>query len=187
MSLPEFIRDVPMGPPQDFPPDSVEFAKATSILLISEWSLTNTTLERWRRKVAEAEGARIHRRLGFSSFNAYLKALIGKDKRGAEDVKARAEKARPTGPNGRPRKGVASTPLPKGTHSDRLTARIARDRPDILKRMKAGEFKSVRAAAIEAGIVKVKTPGQWLTHWWGRASKAERARFRRSLAEEGNA
>jgi hypothetical protein len=34
-----------------------------------------------------------------------------------------------------------------------LTARIARDRPDILERMKAGEFSSVRQAAKEAGIV----------------------------------
>jgi hypothetical protein len=38
--------------------------------------------------------------------------------------------------------------------ADYLTARIARDRPDILERMKAGEFPSVRAAALEAGIVK---------------------------------
>ena len=34
-----------------------------------------------------------------------------------------------------------------------LTARIARDRPDVLERMKRGEFRSVRAAAIEAGII----------------------------------
>lgn len=40
------------------------------------------------------------------------------------------------------------------TNADYLTARIARDRPDILQRMKAGEFPSVRKAAIEAGIVK---------------------------------
>jgi hypothetical protein len=33
-------------------------------------------------------------------------------------------------------------------------ARIARDRPDIMARMKAGEFKSVRAAALAAGIVE---------------------------------
>jgi len=45
--------------------------------------------------------------------------------------------------------------LATGSNSaDRLTARIARDHPDILGRMKAGEFKSVRAAALEAGIVK---------------------------------
>jgi hypothetical protein len=37
--------------------------------------------------------------------------------------------------------------------ADYLTARIARDNPDILERMKAGEFKSVRQAALEAGIV----------------------------------
>jgi hypothetical protein len=34
-----------------------------------------------------------------------------------------------------------------------FAARIARDRPDILERMKAGEFRSIRAAALEAGIV----------------------------------
>jgi len=41
-----------------------------------------------------------------------------------------------------------------GTSADYLTARIARDRPDILERMKAGEYPSVRRAAIDAGIVK---------------------------------
>ena len=35
-----------------------------------------------------------------------------------------------------------------------LTARIARDRPDILALMRAGKFSSVRAAALEAGILK---------------------------------
>jgi len=37
-----------------------------------------------------------------------------------------------------------------------LAARIARDRPDILNRMKAGEFRSIHQAAIEAGITKAK-------------------------------
>lgn len=35
-----------------------------------------------------------------------------------------------------------------------LLRRIARDAPEILERVKAGEFKSARAAAIEAGIIK---------------------------------
>lgn len=39
-----------------------------------------------------------------------------------------------------------------GTGADYLTARIARDRPDILERMKAGEYRSVRAAALDAGL-----------------------------------
>jgi hypothetical protein len=41
-----------------------------------------------------------------------------------------------------------------GRGADYLTARIARDHPNILKRMKAGEFSSVRQAAKEAGIVR---------------------------------
>jgi hypothetical protein len=41
-----------------------------------------------------------------------------------------------------------------GNNADYLTARIARDHPAILARMKRGEFKSVRAAAKEAGLVR---------------------------------
>lgn len=41
-----------------------------------------------------------------------------------------------------------------GTSADYLTARIKRDHPEIAERMKAGEFSSVRQAALEAGIVK---------------------------------
>lgn len=48
------------------------------------------------------------------------------------------------------------TPL-YGNNTRYLTERIARERPDIHERMKQGEFRSVRAAAIEAGIVPVKT------------------------------
>lgn len=40
-----------------------------------------------------------------------------------------------------------------GTSDKYLADRIARDRPDILERMKAGEYRSVRSAAIDAGII----------------------------------
>ena len=43
-----------------------------------------------------------------------------------------------------------------GNRNKYLVARIARDRVDILVRMKRGEFTTVQAAAIEAGIVKPK-------------------------------
>lgn len=36
---------------------------------------------------------------------------------------------------------------------DRIMPRLARDAPDVLERIKSGEFKSARAAAIEAGII----------------------------------
>jgi len=44
----------------------------------------------------------------------------------------------------------------RGNDSSYLAARIARDAPEVHERMKAGEFPSVRAAAIEAGVVKPK-------------------------------
>jgi hypothetical protein len=36
---------------------------------------------------------------------------------------------------------------------DRILPRLARDAPEVLERVKSGEFKSARAAAIEAGII----------------------------------
>ena len=41
----------------------------------------------------------------------------------------------------------------KGTSAEYLTRRIVRDHPDIAQRMRDGEYKSVRAAALDAGIV----------------------------------
>ena len=41
-----------------------------------------------------------------------------------------------------------------GNDKNRLAARIKRDHPEIAARVANGEFKSIRAAALEAGIVK---------------------------------
>jgi hypothetical protein len=103
------------------------------------------------------------------TFDAYLEAAIGETIGSAtEKVKARAAtpKEAPTrkdNPGGRGKTRANGTSLSRGSNNaDYLTARIARDRPDVLERMKAGEFKSVRAAAVEAGIgsggVFVKQP-----------------------------
>ena len=43
--------------------------------------------------------------------------------------------------------------------------------------MKAGEYKSVRAAAIDAGIVKIPTALDQLRKAWAKASADERATF----------
>ena len=55
---------------------------------------------------------------------------------------------------GRGKRGKESIPLSKGPTKDRLAARLKRDHPDIAARVANGEFKSIRAAALEAGIVK---------------------------------
>lgn len=44
--------------------------------------------------------------------------------------------------------------LKRGETAAYLLRRLARDAPEILERVKAGEFKSARAAAIEAGIIR---------------------------------
>lgn len=45
----------------------------------------------------------------------------------------------------------------RGENAAYLTARIERDAPEIAERLAQGQFRSVRQAAIEAGIVKVPT------------------------------
>ena len=49
-------------------------------------------------------------------------------------------------------------PTQGGTSSDYLLRRLLRDAPEFVSRYEKGEFPSVRAAAIAAGIVKVPTP-----------------------------
>ena len=50
-------------------------------------------------------------------------------------------------------KGNDVTFKARGNDATYLTARLKRDAPAIAARLQRGEFKSVRAAAIEAGIV----------------------------------
>lgn len=50
-------------------------------------------------------------------------------------------------------RGDNITSTERGTSQAYLLRRLARDAPETLDRVKAGEFKSARAAAIEAGII----------------------------------
>jgi len=68
-----------------------------------------------------------------------------------------------------------------GNSQTYLAARLRRDHPEIAERVKAGEFRSIRAAAIVAGIVKVKTPLERLFAEWKKASQEERAEFLKSI------
>jgi hypothetical protein len=77
----------------------------------------------------------------------------------AEPLKSVEEAARENGRlggKGNRNQDRQSTPVKRD--SDYLTARIARDRPDILEDMKRGKYTSVRSAAKAAGIVKEAPP-----------------------------
>jgi hypothetical protein len=65
-------------------------------------------------------------------------------------------------------------PLPRGMTKAYLVARIARDHPAILERMKAGEFVTVRQAAIAAGIMKNPTRLEHFQKLWRNANNEER-------------
>ena len=53
---------------------------------------------------------------------------------------------------------IKSSPLQGGTSASYLARRILRDDPDVFAKLEAGEFPSVRQAAIAAGIITPPTP-----------------------------
>jgi hypothetical protein len=65
---------------------------------------------------------------------------------------------------------------------ERLLARLARDRPDILDGYKKGKYQSVRAAARAAGLVKNTTPLDHLRRAWKKADLEQRAQFLKEVA-----
>ena len=69
-----------------------------------------------------------------------------------------------------------------GTGSEYLLRRLAKTAPDFLDRYEAGEFKSVRAASIAAGHIKVATVLEVLEKAWAKATAAERATFLQRIA-----
>lgn len=109
------------------------------------------------------------------------------ERRRIREVQRLAEKAEPLqefGEQPRPGRGHKSAKsYPTGMRKTYLVARIARDRPDILERMKAGEFVTVRQAAIAAGIVKDITRIDQFQKLWHSASEEEK----RVIAADVNA
>ena len=76
---------------------------------------------------------------------------------------------------------VNTRSLGAGNAADYLTARLKRDHDDIFQRLAAGEFPSVRKAAIAAGIVKVATVLQRLLKLWEKATEADRRKFKQAI------
>jgi hypothetical protein len=96
------------------------------------------------------------------------------------EVQRLAENATPLLHHGEPGPGrghkepVAKHPRPSGMTKAYQVARIARDHPDILERMKAGEFSTVRQAAVAAGITKNPTHLDHFNKLWRKAGDEEK-------------
>jgi len=64
-----------------------------------------------------------------------------------------------------------------GNKAEYLASRLKRDAPEIAKQLERGEFKSVRAAAKAAGIVKDKSQIEIAKSAWKRMNEVERNEF----------
>lgn len=94
-------------------------------------------------------------RLPADQARAVMSARRGQSLGAVIDRAKRTGKAAPLGTNQHSKRGSdVVRPSGFGNNADYLTARIARDHPDIHEAMKRGEYASVRAAALDAGIIK---------------------------------
>jgi hypothetical protein len=88
-------------------------------------------------------------------------------------------------PQGRPveeeRNADAVSNRSFGNSQSYLASRLKRDHPDIAARVEAGEFKSMRAAAVEAGIIKVKPPLEIALAAYNKLSESDKESFRNTI------
>jgi len=190
------VREVPIATPRNmFPTDSWEFAVITMRLLTREYEYRNHSIEDFERRLKEIEEYRIYDRLPdpdspYGSLDAMLQAELGATEHQAREIKTIQQRTKDTGETIKPiRESRRPTReeqkngkynniiVNQGTSAKYLAARIARDRPDILEEMKAGKYRSVRAAAIDAGIVKVPTSLESAQKAFLKLSKDERETF----------
>lgn len=68
-----------------------------------------------------------------------------------------------------------------GETSTYLARRMQREAATVFAALERGEYKSVRAAARAAGIIKIKTPLQQLEHWWAKTPPEDQLTFLRSV------
>lgn len=68
-----------------------------------------------------------------------------------------------------------------GNSAAYLVARLKRDAPEFAERLADGEFKSARAAALAAGIIKEPTPKQQVKRLLPKLSRAELLALRKAI------
>jgi hypothetical protein len=101
-----------------------------------------------------------------------------KDLAADPEVKPLAEHGNQEGENNSRNRDANGKSVPTGSNSATyLVRRLKRDAPDVAKALARGEYKSVRQAAIAAGIVKVPTPLEAVQRAIARLSPEDRAKL----------
>ena len=132
--------------------------------LQTQWRALNFDYELYMRTWDEAESHQVWDKVPYDapygSKERMLEALeIGDIPAAKARVVEKAMTVQPLSPHGTNQhdgENVTHVTSSRRNKTDYLTARIARDRPDVWERMKRGEFNSVAAAAREAGIILPK-------------------------------
>ena len=130
-----------MAGPRDMKePGEPAWCWQTISALQSMWATLDIDFNRYMRTWIEAEEHRVWEKVPYDNPYGTKQAMLDALSIG-DDAAARAKVTVQSMP---------SRPL------NRITARIARDHPEVWERMKLGEFKSIAAAAREAGIYSRK-------------------------------
>jgi hypothetical protein len=188
VSLYEFAPASELGSADDYPVGSVEWAERISNRLqISALSVSTHTVHHLRKAIKEIWQAQpppweIWPTPPFGTPDDYCQAvtghswefLVGVVAEFSDDPDLTAEKMR--GELGRAQaehrsQGTRTDLLPVqnrklisgSTNAPYLLRRLARDYKDFLTRYEAGEYRSVRAAAIAAGMITIDEPFVQLT------------------------
>ena len=171
------------GPRDQKDPTSREYAIQTVRALKRYLEAADIDEDRVREEMARIDRYRHWKVLGYSSKKVMLQAegLAERLRKIRRRVKQLEGKTINAADNHDPKPSVDivnTRSLGAGNAADYLTARLKRDHDDIFQRLAAGEFTSVRQAAIAAGIVKVPGVLDQFLRLWKKATPDERQRIR---------
>jgi hypothetical protein len=153
-------------------PKSYEYARQMVYVLKTVWGRVSFDIKHWEKELEEAKKNQIwlRHKPSYGSLEELLEKEVGYSK-AEENAKVQMardnpsppadQKEAPRNPNGR--KGKESDNnvirLRQGNDTTYTLRRLARDNPELLDKIEAGEL-TVNAAAIQAGIRKKPTPEQ---------------------------
>ena len=167
-----------------YPTGSIERAKSIGIKLIGSSNSLDSTLAMWQSECDIVEREQPWKPLGLKSSSDFIKAVTGRTEKAIRKEITKAQHARAQAVEvrqGAHVDNVNMSVIRGGNGSEYLLRRLAKTAPDFLDRYEAGEFKSVRAASIAAGHIKVATVLQRLLKLWEKATEAERRKFKQAI------
>jgi hypothetical protein len=198
-----------LGPAEDFPPGSLEWAERISNRLqLATDSLSRDTIHHLTRCIKQIWQVRPRpweiwpKNQPFYTPDDYCQAVTGHSWKvllelvkemgnkqqdfnfknmEAELARAQAEHRKQGTRTDLQHVAVSNKLKRGGTQSVYLLRRLARDYPSILQRYENGEFKSVRAAAKAAGIIKDPIPFKIIERLLPKLTKTECKKLRKLL------